>query len=131
MIARVPEASELSDIREMHEAMKMPYVLPDLKGMYLSIVRDDKSLVAAAGLRPMCEAFFWMNPARTERERAKGLLLLNEGCPANAEMAIAGQICKSPLDITAWVPPQVERYFAQTLSKLGWVKSPWASWSRT
>jgi hypothetical protein len=32
-------------------------------------------------------------------------------------------------DVTAWIPPSLEKAFGQRLIDLGWIKSPWPSYS--
>lgn len=117
MIARKPILSDLAEIARMHAAMNVPYALPDLDGMMLSMVTDELGSVAAAGLRPTYEAFLWINPSRSPQDKWQAIQMLNAGCPAD-------------IDITAWPPPEIEKRFARRLTKLNWVKSPWSSWSK-
>lgn len=120
------DPSELLIIRALHEKMDIGYEFPNLTGPLFAIrkaIMDEHgNPVAAAALKLTSEAFLWIDPDGSPYEKTSNILRLAHVCHERAKML---QI----EDVTAWVPPQVEATFGEMLSKMGWTRSPWASWS--
>ena len=113
-------------VMEIHQEMGIPYQMPDVSNPLFAIKRvlvDDRGKIIGAGaIKPVGECFLWVRPSMMPIFRARAVKRLTaEG------MLLAGQ---SGLDeLTAWIHPEVEREFGRPLTKLGFVMSPWRSWS--
>ena len=137
-------ASDLESLRRLHSAQGMPYQFPDLTNpLFLTklvIERDstdltagkrtiflspDGAIVGAILLRLTSEAYFLLDPnAGTPRDRWQSLLTLHEAARTDAAR-------RGLDDAHAWLPPQVANAFGRRLSRLGWFREPWPSFSRT
>jgi hypothetical protein len=127
-------ASDLESLRRLHSAQGMPYQFPDLMNpLFLTklvIERDssdsgDGELVGAILLRLTSEAYFLLDPkAGTPRDRWQALLTLHEAARTDAAR-------RGLDDAHAWLPPQVANAFGRRLSRLGWFREPWPSFSRS
>ena len=91
----------------------------------LSIAPRGSDIIAAVFLRLTAEAYFLLDPcAGSPRDRWRALLLLHE--------AARGEANRRGLDDAhAWLPPQVARAFGRRLTRIGWTREPWPSYSRT
>jgi hypothetical protein len=142
-------AADLESLRRLHSAQGMPYQFPDLTNpLFLTklvIERDSpgddsreihgldsrnvngiagREIIGAIFLRLTSEAYFLLDPgAGTPRDRWQSLLMLHEA--ARADAAHRGLD-----DAHAWLPPQVANAFGRRLSRLGWFREPWPSFSR-
>jgi hypothetical protein len=137
-------ASDLESLRRLHSAQGMPYQFPDLTNpLFLTklvIERDSSdadsreagdipiaggSIVGAILLRLTSEAYFLLDPnAGTPRDRWQALLTLHEAARIDAAR-------RGLDDAHAWLPPQVANAFGRRLSRLGWFREPWPSFSRS
>lgn len=136
--------SDLELLRRLHSAQGMPYAFPDLTNpLFLTklvIERDspsadsreagdipiaDGNLLGAVLLRLTSEAYFLLDPrAGTPRDRWQSLLMLHEA--ARQDAALRGLD-----DAHAWLPPQIANAFGRRLTRLGWFREPWPSFSRS
>ncbi len=142
-------AADLESLRRLHSAQGMPYQFPDLTNpLFLTklvIERDspaadsreagerdsdspgraDREIVGAILLRLTSEAYFLLDPhAGTPRDRWQALLMLHESARTDAAR-------RGLDDAHAWLPPQVANAFGRRLSRLGWFRHPWPSFSRS
>lgn len=113
-------------IKELHHKMGIDYQFPNITSPLFAIrkmVIDEVGTVsAAAALKLTSEAFLWIDPDSPEIEKTADILRLMQVCH---ERAKALQL----EDCSAWIPPTIEPIFGSMLSRLGWQRSPWASWS--
>jgi hypothetical protein len=126
-------AADLDSLRRLHSAQGMPYQFPDLTNpLFLTKLvierdspnADSREVVGAILLRLTSEAYFLLDPrAGTPRDRWQALLTLHEA--ARTDAARCGLD-----DAHAWLPPQVANAFGRRLSRLGWFREPWPSFSR-
>jgi hypothetical protein len=128
-------ASDLESLRRLHSAQGMPYQFPDLTNpLFLtklvierdSVVgdADSREVVGAILLRLTSEAYFLLDPtAGTPRDRWQSLLTLHEAARVDAAR-------RGLDDAHAWLPPQVANAFGRRISRLGWFREPWTSFSR-
>ena len=144
MYIREYTASDLESLRRLHSAQGMPYQFPDLTNpLFLTklvIERDspetngreagdipiaEREIMGAILLRLTSEAYFLLNPrAGTPRDRWQSLLMLHEAARTDAAR-------RGLDDAHAWLPPQVADAFGRRLSRLGWFREPWPSFSRS
>ena len=149
MYIREYTAADLESLRRLHSAQGMPYQFPDLTNpLFLTklvIERDspgadsrevsapnsscdvsaDREIVGAILLRLTSEAYFLLDPcAGTPRDRWQALLMLHEAARTDAAR-------RGLDDAHAWLPPQVANAFGRRLSRLGWFREPWPSFSRS
>lgn len=137
-------ASDLESLRRLHSAQEMPYQFPDLTNPLfitkLVIERDSPGadgrepgdipiasgeIIGAILLRLTSEAYFLLDPhAGTPRDRWQALLTLHEAARSDAAR-------RGLDDAHAWLPPQVANAFGRRLSRLGWFREPWPSFSRS
>jgi hypothetical protein len=137
-------AADLESLRRLHSAQGMPYQFPDLTNpLFLTklvIERDspdadsreagdipiaDREIVGAILLRLTSEAYFLLDPRLgTPRDRWQALLMLHEAARTDAAR-------RGLDDAHAWLPPQVANAFGRRLSRLGWFREPWPSFSRS
>lgn len=113
-------------VRELHARMGIDYQFPEISGPLFAIrkmvVDEDGDVQAAAAMKLIGEAYLWVNPDNGDYAKATDILRLAQICH---ERAKGLQI----EDISAWIPPHVEPVFGNMLSRMGWSRSPWASWS--
>jgi hypothetical protein len=137
-------ASDLDALRRLHSAQGMPYQFPDLMNpLFLTklvIERDSPTadsreagnpsisgaeIIGAILLRLTSEAYFLLDPrAGTPRDRWQALLMLHEAARTDAAR-------RGLDDAHAWLPPQIANAFGRRLSRLGWFREPWPSFSRS
>jgi hypothetical protein len=143
-------AADLESLRRLHSAQGMPYQFPDLTNpLFLTklvIERDspdadsreageressscdvsaNREIVGAILLRLTSEAYFLLDPRLgTPRDRWQALLMLHEAARTDAAR-------RGLDDAHAWLPPQVANAFGRRLSRLGWFREPWPSFSRS
>lgn len=117
---------DTESIRRIHAAMGAKYPLPDLASP-LFVVREQvgngHGLVAAAAVKVVGEAFLWLDPEVPKRDRAESLVRLSAHCELEA-------IKQGLEEVTAWIPVDIEPSFGKILTKRGWVRSPWPSYTR-
>lgn len=123
---RTLQTADLDGVKRLHDKMKTGYSFPDIKGPLFAIkgvVKDENGkIIAAAAVKITSEAFLWLDLGKKEAEKVMAILALTNKLSADAK--------KIGLDeVTCWIPPQVEGRFAKFLSKLGFQRSPWSSWS--
>ena len=129
-------AADLESLRRLHSAQGMPYQFPDLTNpLFLTKLvierdsangdADSREVVGAILLRLTSEAYFLLDPtAGTPRDRWQSLLALHEAARTDAAR-------RGLDDAHAWLPPQVANAFGRRLSRLGWFREPWTSFSRS
>ena len=114
-------------LADIHQRMGIQYQLPDFSGpMFVvgKVVKDDQGNIRGGlAVKIIGEAFLLLDPAMSRYEKAKAVSLLSLSGTAAAKDA-------SLEDVTAWIPPAVEQTFAPLLHDLGWLQSPWRSWSK-
>jgi hypothetical protein len=122
-------AEDEAALRAMHAAQGFDYAFPDLSNqLFLTrlVLEDDagRPVMAALG-RVTCEVYLLAAPGDgAPQERWRRLCLLHEA----GRRALAAQGFE---DATCWVPPRIARAFGRRLRKLGWVRDPWPSYSRS
>lgn len=113
-------------VKELHAKMGIGYQFPDISSPLFAIRKgvfeEGGEITAAAGLKLTAEAFLWIDPEKPEFDKTSDILRLAHICHERAKGL-------SLEDVTAWVPPDYELMFANMLGRMGWNRSPWASWS--
>lgn len=117
----------MDEIKRLHESMGIRYPLPNLESPLIAVkalVRNcENEVIGACAVKLFGEAFLWLDLKRSPRERISTIRTLSR--------VATNQAKKLGLDeVSCWVPPQIEGQFAHMLTNLGWIKSPWPSWSR-
>jgi hypothetical protein len=113
----------------MFERQGLPIeCLPDLKSHLFfikKVVEDTKGNVAMAGLaRITCEPFLLLDhQAENPAWRWQQLQNLSEVLCDTART-------KGLRDVTTWIPPEKEVRFGERLEALGFIRSPWVSYTR-
>ena len=123
-------AFEMSDVvrtREIHEANGLPEnCFPDLADPLFIVkltVEQDGKPVMASFLKGASELFLIVDhSAGTAEERWEWLQQLTEEMKKKAwELGLD--------QMSAWIPPEMEKSFAKRLEQLGFIKSPWTCWT--
>lgn len=76
MLIRALDASDINEIRELHEKyFSQEFSFPDfLRGFYCSfVIEDDKGIISAGGVRPICESVIVTNKDRSVKDRKYAL----------------------------------------------------------
>lgn len=110
-------------IAELHQKMGINYPLPNFESPLMILTEESKSRKAACAVKMIGEAYLWIDPESSARDRVEGIREVSE------KAIEAARIFKLE-DVSAWIPPQIEPRFAHMLSELGWRRSPWPAWSR-
>ena len=115
-------------LREMHSRQGFAYDWPDITDpIFLTklVLEDGHGRPVMAVLaRLTCELYLLADPqGGTPRERYAAFLALHG--MTEHELGRRGL-----QDGTCWVPPQIEKAFGRRLARLGWIRDPWASFSR-
>jgi len=118
--------NEMVLIKELHSKMGIDYDFPNLSGPLFAIrkmIMNKKGRVtAAAALKLTSEAFLWIDPDSPDYDKTSDILRLMHICHERAKLLQLE-------DATAWIPPSIEPIFGNMLSRIGWQRSPWSSWS--
>lgn len=118
-----PEDAE--KIREFHDSLNLGYHFPNVASPLFCIkrlVEDEKGIAAGGAIKLFGEAFLWVSPWRSTDEKKSAMHELS------GEMR--QEAVKIGLDeLSAWIPPQIERGFSPELLNMHWRPSPWRSWS--
>ena len=109
--------ADLSELRKLHSKSGFRYPLPDLSGAeFISrrVVGGESNIGMAAFLRLTAEAFLICDPNwRTAAWRELALRKLQTVCRQDAaERGVA--------EVTAFIPPEIEKKFRARLLRLGW-----------
>ena len=126
MMVRAATPEDLGTIARFHEAMGMGYEFPDWGPLYAIqrvAVSADGRAIAAAAVKLTGEAFLWLDPAASNVVKAAALVELGTQC-SQASSALGLE------DVSCWVPPEIEPSFGPVLERLGWLRSPWQSWTK-
>ena len=87
------------------------------------ILEDDGRVALASFLKLTAEAFVFVDHEHGDAERRWLALQKLTAC------TLSEAAKKGVEDVTAWIPPQLDRSFGERLIALGFVKSPWQSYS--
>lgn len=137
MIVRPYTDEDMKEVMRIHAANGLPpNCLPgccrtDAAGNPLNtplffmrkILEDDGKVALASFLKLTAEAFLFVDHEHADAER-RWLALQKLTASTLSEAAKKGIE-----DVTAWIPPQLDRSFGERLIALGFVKSPWQSYS--
>jgi len=120
-------AEDCGSIKALHEAMGMTYKFPDLTTPLFPLNRcienENSCIVGAAALKLTAESFIWIDPKLLDRKKIAVVALLDRTMEREASELGLEQV-------SAWIPPEVEQRFAKLLTRLGWIRSPWQSWTK-
>jgi hypothetical protein len=127
MIIRVYEDRDFDQVKRLHESSGLPAVcMPDLQSPLFCVklcAEKQKRITQAGFLKLTAEAFVLVDrEAGTPGERWATLQELTAATLAEA-------YARGLDDVTAWVPPALEKGFGRRLIELGWIRSPWQSYS--
>lgn len=126
MIVRHMIDADAASVERLHQAMKMPYRLPDFGPLYVvkNVAQNGSpEIIAAAGIKLIGEAFLWISPSESVMKRVEAINQLSARCLHDARAAGLDEV-------SAWIPAEMEPRFAPMLESLGWQKSPWPTWGR-
>ena len=115
-------------LRKMHQQQGFAYEFPEINDpIFLTklVLEDGQGRPVMAVLaRLTCELYLLAEPdVGAPRERLAAFLALH----GMAEHDLGRRGLE---DGTCWVPPKIEKSFGRRLARLGWVRDPWASYSR-
>ena len=127
VIIRPFESSDVGAIEQMHHKAGLPPIcLPDTKCplFFLKLVgTQDKRVINAGFIKLTGEAFILVDhETGTPEERWANLRSL-------VQVGLASAGAKGLQDVTAWLPPEVEKSFGKRIEDFGFHKSPWNSYS--
>ena len=119
--------SDFEAVKKMHAASGLPPTcMPNLASelMIVKICTEEAGkVVQFGGVRLTGEAFTLVDHGFETPEKRYFLLeqLIAQGLRRSAEYGIE--------DVSAWLPPVVEKSFGSRLIEMGWIKSPWANYT--
>jgi hypothetical protein len=87
------------------------------------ILEDDGKVALASFLKLTAEAFVFVDHEHATPERRWLALQKLTAC------TLSEAAKKGVEDVTAWIPPHLDRPFGERLIALGAIKSPWSSYS--
>jgi hypothetical protein len=87
------------------------------------ILEDDGKVALASFLKLTAEAFVFVDHDHADPERRWLALQKLTAC------TLSEAARKGVEDVTAWIPPQLDRSFGERLIALGFNRSPWPSYS--
>jgi hypothetical protein len=121
------EPRDLEALKRIHSRSGLPTsCMPDLQSNLFCVklcAEKSGQVVQAGFIRLIGEAFVLVDhTCENPGERWKTLTDLT--MRALAEAHIAGLE-----SVSAWIPPEVEKSFGPRLMDLGWIKSPWQSYT--
>lgn len=106
--------------------MGIDYPLPDLDGpaMFGKILVHDKqgAVVGAGALKHVGEAFLWLRPDSSPREKITAIRRMSAVMTTTAKLA-------GVEEVSCWVPTEMEPQFAHMLQSLGWIRSQWPNYT--
>ncbi len=112
----------------IYRKMEMPYRMPDVTQPLFQIKRvledDSGNVIGAGAIKPIGECFLWVRPDLLPVMRARAVKRLT------GEAMLLGSQAGFD-ELSAWIPPNVEKNFGLPLTKLGFRMSPWRCWSVT
>jgi hypothetical protein len=126
-VIRLYEDADFAAIKRLHEKAGLPPAcLPDCKNpnFIVKIVAENGHGIAqAAFVKLTGEGFILVDhESGTPQERLATLeSLVTRGLNDAATWGLD--------DTSAWLPPEIEKSFGDKLKALGWIKSPWPSWT--
>ena len=121
------QTQDLAAIRAWHEASGIDYPLPDLSKPLFALVgvaEHEGQMVAASAIKLVGEQFLWLNPRASRTAQVRAGLELQTAIEANAAAELGLE------EITAWLPPHLEQKFGELITRLGWERSRWATYTR-
>ena len=130
MPVREYRASDLEEIKHIHEDSGIDYQLPDLSSplfIVRKVVEADGHILVAGAAKLQVELYIWVNHNRgTPEERYEGLKEMNEAAMKELywDKGVDEAVC--------WVPVQLEKSFAKRLGELGLTRDreEFHTWSR-
>ncbi len=119
--------ADLDAIRRMHAVSGLPPVcMPNLSSELMIVkicTEEGGKVVQFGGVKLTGEAFTLVDHDFATPEKRHFLLeqLISQGLRRSAEYGIE--------DVSAWLPPVVEKSFGPRLIEMGWIKSPWQNYT--
>lgn len=124
---RTYKPSDLDAIRRMHAESNLPNVcFPDLESKLciVKIVTEEKGKVVQFGaIRLTGEAFTLVDHGYATPEKRHDLMqqLVAHGLKGAADYGLD--------EVSAWLPPNIEKSFGPRLEAMGWIRSPWPNYT--
>ena len=119
--------SDIEKIERLHEQMKTGYGIPDLSSPSIvlrGLVRDENGgIISAGAVKRIGEVFLWTDHSQSAYKRAAAMVELTQTLESEGKRAGFDEVA-------AWIAPNIEPEFGRVLFKLGWGRSPWASWNK-
>lgn len=126
MIIRNAKEEDLEEIKKLYEMQGFDYPFPNLNEPLFAIkkvVEKDGKIIGAGVIKLQGEAYLFLNPNDSAKSKVQMMNELNDD--------ICLESWKIGLDqISAWIPTEIEGKFKKRLTKMGWIKSKWNSWTR-
>src|SRR5436190_1737038 len=118
--------SDMPTLAEFHRQMNPGYRLPETFGPLFAVRRvvvdESGRIVAFGAVKVVSEGFLWVDSQNPPLKRAKSVKILHQEMSRMAKDV-------GLEEVSCWLPEKVACTFAKVIEKLGWRKSPWASWS--
>lgn len=126
MRVRPYKAADLETIKRIHRESGLPSncfpSLTDKRFVVKLVAEQDGRVTQAAFVKLIGEGFILVDHSHsTPGERLEVLTELVAHGLADASAHVN--------EVSAWLPPEVEKSFGQRLIDLGWIRSPWQSYS--
>jgi hypothetical protein len=119
--------SDLEAVKELHAKSGLPGVcLPDLTNplFFVKVIAESEGKVVQAGfVKLVGEAYVLLDHEAGEPGERLSILesLVAKGLSAASAKGLS--------DVSCWLPPELEKSFGARLKALGFIRSPWPSFS--
>lgn len=128
MKIRLYQDGDAKDLEDMHRTSELPLgCMPDPTDPLFfiqQVVEHEGKAALAAFVKLTCEPYLLLNhQVGTPEWRWNALQALNDTVTVSVRQY-------GLKDMTAWIPPAVEPYFSKRLAIMGYIRSPWSSFSK-
>lgn len=127
LLLRNYQEADRTALESLFKAHNFEYSLPEANGddiLCALVLEDDGQIKAAAILRLEVNCFLLLDHEwGTPQERWEALQVIHEMARQKAEDA-------GIREANCWLPPEIEKPFAERLEMLGWRQNVWNSYSR-
>lgn len=127
MIIREYTSQDLAALKRIHANRKLPDAcMPDPENplfIVKKVIEENDEVQAATFVKLTSEPWLLINPDLPDREAIRLVRIISDV----TEVAAAE---KGLEEMTCWVPPEAGASFGKLLESIGYIKTPWQSYTR-
>ena len=118
---------DLETLKRIHNRRHLPLAcMPDPENplfIVKKVIEENDEVQAATFVKLTSEPWLLINPDLPNREAIRLVGIISD----ITEVAAAA---KGLEEMTCWVPPESGKSFGRVLESIGWLKTPWQSYTR-